>query len=215
MPAFESVQLAGEAMQLHADRALFWPRKSCLLIADLHLGKGDIFRRAGIALPRGGTASDLDRISDLLAATGAQTLLVLGDFLHGAAHAASWRADWSQWRQQHARLPISVIVGNHDRALANAGLDVHCVTGTQSMGPFELVHAPADAPALHQLCGHLHPVIPVPGLPRRWPAFWMRTRQTVLPAFSAFSGGFRVSPDRSETIAACVQGHVLMMPRRD
>ena len=48
--------MRGERLQLHADRALYWPARGRLLIADLHLGKGDVFRRAGIAVPRGGTA---------------------------------------------------------------------------------------------------------------------------------------------------------------
>jgi hypothetical protein len=43
-------------------RALYWPARRALLIADLHLGKADVFRRAGIALPSGGTGEDLQRL---------------------------------------------------------------------------------------------------------------------------------------------------------
>ena len=46
---------AGESLVLLGERALYWPTRQALLIADLHLGKADVFRRAGIALPSGGT----------------------------------------------------------------------------------------------------------------------------------------------------------------
>lgn len=54
--------IAGEPMLLLADRALYWPARQRLLIADLHLGKGTTFRSAGIAVPSGGTAHDLARL---------------------------------------------------------------------------------------------------------------------------------------------------------
>ena len=75
--------LAGEPVRLYAERALYWPARRRLVIADLHLGKGDTFRRHGIAVPSGGTADDLARLAGLLARTGARELWVLGDMLHG------------------------------------------------------------------------------------------------------------------------------------
>ena len=214
MDAPESVQLAGEGVQLFAERALYWPGGDALMIADLHLGKGDIFRRAGIALPRGGTALDLGRISALLERTGAGSLFVLGDFLHGAAHDSPWLSEWVAWREAHSAVAVRVIVGNHDRALAAAGLDLRWFNGAHQLGPFRLVHAPGDAASGHELCGHLHPVTRVPGLPRRWPAFWLRPRQTVLPAFSSFSGGYLLDNDGEDPLLACVEGHVLAMGGR-
>ena len=56
------IELAGETVELHGGRALFWPRLQRLLISDLHLGKADVFRRAGIGLPRGGTTHDLQPV---------------------------------------------------------------------------------------------------------------------------------------------------------
>ncbi|RZA14803.1 MAG: phosphoesterase, partial [Lysobacteraceae bacterium] len=88
------VRLGGEPVRLLADRALYWPARRRLLLADLHLGKADTFRAAGIALPRGGTALDLARIAALVAAQGAEELWVLGDLLHGRTDLSSWRAAW-------------------------------------------------------------------------------------------------------------------------
>lgn len=193
MVASLPVAIAGEPMQLLADRAMYWPARRRLLIADLHLGKGDAFRRGGIALPRGGTAFDLMRLSRLVQRTDAAELWILGDVLHGAAHHSAWQATWHQWRERHAALAVAALVGNHDRALAPAGLQIEMLGEAVDDGPFALCHAPQTHDALHVMCGHLHPQIVMAGLPRRWPCFWLTPRQTVLPAFSDFTGGSIVS----------------------
>lgn len=208
MAASEARLLGGEPMVLLADRALFWPRRSRLLIADLHLGKGDAFRSAGIALPRGGTDDDLSRLTTLIERTGASELLVLGDFLHGAADDKPWRRHWHAWRQAHAAITVSVLAGNHDRALAGAGLDIQYLGHALDDAPFALRHAPQSHPTLHVLCGHLHPVLALPGLPERWPAFWLRPERTVLPAFSRFTGGAVPLADPDDEYLVCAHGEL-------
>ena len=202
------MQLNGEPVQLLADRALYWPARRRLLIADLHLGKADTFRAAGIALPRGGTALDLARISALVAATEAHAVWVLGDMLHGRTDLSSWREAWNAFRDRHPRLSFVVVDGNHDRALHQAGLDIELMGDAVHDGPFVLRHAPGRDPRDHVLCGHLHPVLKLPGQPRT-PAFWLQAGCTVLPAFSAFTGGQPLRLDQGESAVLC-NGHALV-----
>ena len=183
------VVIAGEKVVLFADRALFWPRETALLIADLHLGKGDTFRKAGIALPSGGTRHDLDRLTASIQRTRANRLIVLGDMLHASAKTKRWRETWDAWRADHADLQIDVIAGNHDRALAGAGLDIQHHAHALAIAPFLLRHAPGEASDAHVICGHVHPVVRLPRIAGRWPAFVLGERQTILPSFSAFTGG--------------------------
>ena len=197
-----ALQLAGEPVWLLADRALYWPARRRLLVADLHLGKADTFRASGIAVPRGGTALDLRRLGALLDATGAQSLWVLGDMLHGRTDLASWRAAWNAFRAEHRGLAIAVVDGNHDRALASAGLDLERLGDAVQDGPFVLRHAPALDPRGHVICGHVHPVLKLRGQPRT-PAFWLQPRCSVLPAFSAFTGGHPVRLQRGEGAVLC------------
>lgn len=212
MVASIEVLLADEPVQLYAERALYWSRRNRLLIADLHLGKADVFRRAGIGLPRGGTAHDLQRLSALIDASGARELWVLGDVLHGPAPDAAWRKDWFRWRESHAAVRIGALVGNHDRALADARLDIDLLGVALDDAPFALRHEPVDHPELHVLCGHLHPCMGLPGLgPRRWPAFWLRRNQVILPAFSMFTGGITVEPGAGESVAVCVEDTVTLI----
>ncbi|MGL4692727.1 MAG: ligase-associated DNA damage response endonuclease PdeM, partial [Stenotrophomonas maltophilia] len=84
------ITLAGEAVHLLGARALHWPARNALLIADLHLGKADLFRRSGIGLPSGGTSDDLLRLGAMVHRHDVRRLWILGDVLHGAAHRAAW-----------------------------------------------------------------------------------------------------------------------------
>ncbi|TDK27214.1 ligase-associated DNA damage response endonuclease PdeM [Luteimonas aestuarii] len=206
------IDIAGEPMELLADRALYWPREQRLLIADLHLGKGDTFRAAGIPVPTGGTTHDLRRIDALLRATGAHALWILGDFLHARRHAAV-DAAWRALRDAHGKVAFGVVPGNHDRALdaGIAGVDV--IAEDTLEPPFVFRHAPPDAADAnaHVICGHVHPVLRLPGAGRH-PVFWLQPRMTVLPAFSAFTGGHAVRRAPGTGLVACNGSLLLRLP---
>ena len=80
------------------------------------------------------------------------------------------------------------------------------------MPPFLLRHEPEPDAALHVIAGHLHPQVALPSLRRRFPAFWLRERITVLPAFSAFTAGIVPAPVRGERMLACVEGSLVPLP---
>jgi DNA ligase-associated metallophosphoesterase len=203
-----ALEVGGERLVALADRALHWPARGRLLLADLHLGKGDVFRRAGIAVPSGGTAHDLARIDALLEATGARELLVLGDIIHGPVPDAAWRTQWLAWRAARPALRVGVVAGNHDRALRRADLALDLLPEVVRDGGLVLRHDPVPSDDGVVLAGHLHPCFGVPGMRRRWPGFWWRERAglLVLPAFSAFTGGFRAELAAGERALLCVDG---------
>lgn len=212
---------------LYGERAVHWPEADALLIADLHLGKGEVFRRAGLAVPRGGTGTDLARLAALLATTRAARLVILGDVLHGPLHEdAAWRDDWRAFRDAHAALHVEAVVGNHDRALtpATGATPSRPGDGAAALGLMlredgavergvalchEPQHAPPGGPSL---CGHLHPAATLPGL-GRLPAYWWRPRrgQLVLPAFTAFTGRIAPRADTGDLFFGCA-GHAVLPP---
>lgn len=208
------ITLAGETVHLLGARAMYWPARHGLLIADLHLGKADLFRRAGIGLPRGGTQDDLEQLGRLLQQHDVRQLWILGDVLHGAAHRAAWYRQWQGWREHHPDLWIGALEGNHDRVLPKADLGIELLGERVQEGPFLLRHAPQPHPGLHVLCGHLHPLARLPGMQRRWPAFSLRERLTILPAFSRFTAGIAPVMDAGERLVACVEDQAIALPAR-
>lgn len=207
------IELAGEALHLYADRALYWPARQRLLVADVHLGKDDAFRDAGIALPRGGAAHDLARLSALLQHSGARSLWFLGDLLHGARVDSGWRDAWTHFLARHAGLELLLIEGNHDHGTAaRAGLGIPRTAQAVEDGPFVFDHMPRPTPAGDGrvgVCGHVHPVVGVPGFRGRFPAFVVTEQQLVLPAFSRFTGGVRVQ--LAQARYACMGEHLLAL----
>jgi DNA ligase-associated metallophosphoesterase len=183
------LNIAGEAIDLYADRALYWPARNRLCIADLHLGKDEVFRRAGIAVPRGDAAADLARLDGLIQRSGADTLWILGDLIHARLPQGDWQAPWREFLSRHAHMRIAVVEGNHDRALAETGLPVERLPACVVDGPFAFQHAPTPHPNTHVIAGHLHPAHRMRGL-GRIPMFWLRPGITVLPAFSFFTGAY-------------------------
>ena len=106
----------GTALQLLPQRALWWPAARMVMVADVHFGKAATFRRAGQPVPHGTTADNLARLDAVLAATGADHLVFLGDFLHARSGAADEL--WQQllpWRQRHAHVARTLVRGNHDQ----------------------------------------------------------------------------------------------------
>ncbi len=203
------IELAGETVVLLGERALFRPKTNQLLIADFHLGKGDTLRRAGISLPSGGTRDDLTRLSDLVEQEQPTSLVILGDFLHGPLRSSKWLSLWSEWRAAHASLHISVVIGNHDRALVPERMEIQLLPEGSFDSPFMFCHRPALYHGKHVICGHIHPVAALPGMRGRWPAFYLSEHRTVLPAFSQFTGGKVIRGEMRSSVIVCINGMVV------
>src|SRR5690606_11296671 len=104
------------ALHLTPERAVWWPAQRTLLLADMHVGKAAVFRAHGLPVPRGTTTATLSRLTQVVARTGAERLIVLGDFLHAReSHAPATLAALKRWRDQHAQLHCLIVQGNHHR----------------------------------------------------------------------------------------------------
>lgn len=191
--------LAGERLVLLPDRAVWWPARRALLVADVHLGKGAVFRRAGLAVPTGGSADDIARLDALVASHGAEELIVLGDLVHGRTHAdePAVRA-LAAWRLRRPSLAVRVVRGNHDRHGVDGlhGL-VEWIDDPSIVGPLVLRHTPEPHAHGPVLAGHMHPVMRLPdGL--RVAVFWQQAHGLTLPSFGRFTGGHRITPGPAE-----------------
>ena len=77
------IEIGGARVALVPECAVWLTDSRSLLVADLHLGKAQSFRRAGIPVPAGTTAATLGRLDELIGRHQPAELIVLGDFLHG------------------------------------------------------------------------------------------------------------------------------------
>lgn len=212
------VELGGRPLLLDPSGTVVDPAAGRGFVADLHLGKGAVFREAGIAVPTGDSTLALARLSDVVARHRLADLWILGDLVHGAA---SWTPELVEagaaWRRRHPGVSLHLVMGNHD---AHAGppppswrLRVHA-EGTR-VDDVLLRHDPRFGEPGPVLAGHLHPVVRLRegrggGLRPR--CFWMRHDTLVLPAFGPFTGGHPVRPRAGDRVFAVGPGSVVEIP---
>ena len=190
------VTLGETELQLHSGRAIFWPDRKTLFVADTHFGKEATFRRHGIPVPRGSTDGTLGSLSALIAEVEAERLIVLGDLFHARS---SLSRDVCQsmeaFFEKHTSVEITLVRGNHDAHVGQLPEQwpIEVVEPGLRMGSLTLTHEPStpttDSALL--LCGHIHPGMKVGSATEslgRMPCFWMHNNCLVLPAFGQFTG---------------------------
>ena len=184
------VDVAGETLWLLADGAVWWPGERTVFVADLHLGKGAAFRAQGQPVPAGSSARTLARLEALVTSRGAERLIVLGDFWHGAQGMVPPLID--AVAAFAGRVPTTLVLGNHDRRIHPEGLPMDVVSKPLPLGGLTAAHEPppVGAPGF-TLAGHLHPAIVVnsrAGDRLRRPCFVHYPHTLVLPAFGGLTG---------------------------
>lgn len=176
--------LAGARLIARPSGALFWPAERVLTVSDLHLGRSErIARLGGGLLPPYEVADTLMRLDHDIAATGARTVICLGDTFDDrlAADLASDHMDWLT-RLMAGRRWIW-IEGNHDPGPVGLGGEHR---HDLSFGPLTFRHiAMPSAPG--EISGHYHPKLRLAGQGR--PCFLCDGARLVLPAYGTYTGG--------------------------
>ncbi len=204
------------------ERSLFWEEENTLIIADMHLGKSGHFRKAGIAIPQSVYKADLQRLIAQLYLFKVDRLIIAGDLTHSTANK---ELDlFIKWRKDFSLLHIDLVKGNHDilddswyeeanikvsneKLIAEPFLFIHDLTMRQKLT--------VEEKKLYPFTGHMHPAIGIKGLGRqflRLPCFYFAKDYCVLPAFSRFTGTFKVTPEKGETVFALVENSIMQIP---
>src|SRR3954463_9659352 len=104
-----AITFANHDLELLPDRAIFWPARATLLLADVHLGKAASFRSLGVPVPES-TAKDLSRITRLLEQTAAKRMIILGDLIHAKAGRQPEVVDAiAKWRELHSDIEVLLV----------------------------------------------------------------------------------------------------------
>ena len=211
------VELAGEILWLLAHKAVYWPARKMLVIADIHFGKAAAFRALGVPVPRGTTTQNLLALDALLASYACEEIVFLGDFLHArAAHAPATVAAMLAWRARHPALRLTVVRGNHDAHAGDpvATLAIRMVDEPHQVGKLSFCHHPDTVATGYVLAGHVHPVFhlrgDIGGL--RLPCFLLGRQRAILPSFGAFTGGHAVRPGTGERIYVTADAAIFPLP---
>lgn len=210
MQALE-VDFAGNHLLLLPHKAIFLPEVNSLLIADPHFGKSGHFRKSGIPVSGQVLFDDLKRLEEALEFSGAAELYVLGDFFHAEPN-DEWEI-WCTWLEKAALSKVTLIPGNHDKAIMRLDFPVKMIKGPtiSRLGGLHLCHDETTSP-LPLLCGHVHPSVQLSGagkLALKMPCFYMKKNTLILPAFGSFTGTYQIKASRGERVFIPVNERVL------
>ncbi len=212
-----TIDLAGEAITLMPERASWWEAARTLIIADLHLGKSETMRVAGIPVPEVDLDEQFKRLHLAVERVGAERVVVAGDLIHAPAGltrglAARVAERLACLRERGVR--VVLVRGNHDRRIEGVEASWGLVEIHESMeeGAIRIVHEPRDGRTREggYIAGHLHPALSVGGIGgAKVPAFVATDRGLILPAFSRFTAGGRIAREPGQRWYPIADGRVM------
>lgn len=200
-----------EELTLLPQKAIWWEKQKALLIADLHLGKGMHFRKAGLPLPLVSHQKDFAQLTELLETPNLEQVIFLGDLFH-----SSYNSDWEllgEILKDYQHLNFILVQGNHDilhkQHYQRFGFKVFDIL---HLGPFLLSHEPIEKPSAYNIYGHIHPGVKLYGKGRqklKLPCFFFSKNHAVMPSFGKLTGLYALQPKKKDNVYVIVEDSVV------
>jgi uncharacterized protein len=214
MPA-SKVSIKGCNAQVLPERALLFPGLKTLIISDLHLGKINHFRKAGIAVPLAANEANLETLVKLLMQHKPERTIFIGDLFH-----SHYNSEWETLGpiiKNFCLCSFELVPGNHD-IMSLQQYQRHQILVRPAQynltSDIILIHEPAPEPdeSKYYISGHIHPAVQLSGKGRQavtLPCFWFGQQQAILPAFGVFTGMKPIWPEPGDKVFAIVKDDVL------
>ena len=193
--------IRNQTCHLLAEKAVYWEEKKTVILADIHIGKGTVFRKAGIPIPQGIMDDDLLNITRLLTHLNAEKCIIVGDLIHAQSGISpEVKKKFSDWLQ-NTKCEIHLVLGNHDHALINnlpAEWPLHIHNEGLLIEPFYFSHFPIYKEEWFVWSGHLHPKVEISNNYDRLVlrCFQIFKDLAIIPAFGFFVGGTLVKKSK-------------------
>lgn len=208
------MQLGGQSLMLLTERAIWLPSHRTLIVADLHFGKVNHFRRAGLPVPLKANHRNAERLIELIQQYQPSTTYFLGDLFH-----STYNDDWEVIGQIVRHFPaccFELIRGNHDilseQQYRRHGIELR---ESQCIGDLLLTHEPAETTGdAVNVCGHLHPAARLVGKGRQsilLPCFWHSSQRLILPAFGSFTGLAAITVAKGDAVYLVTEERIVEM----
>jgi DNA ligase-associated metallophosphoesterase len=212
--------LHDQTLWLSPERCIFWEEEKALILSDLHLGKTGHFRKSGIGVPQNIFKEDLQRLFAQIQFFKPTQLLIVGDLFH--SHANKEMDMFLKWRNDVPHLQLRLIRGNHDilskKFYAEANIEItkqklsvknFCFTHDVN----ETCEEESSNPNF-TFSGHVHPGIYMNGSGRqslRLPCFYFTKEFAILPAFSLFTGTYKIKPKSTDKVFVLVENKIVKL----
>lgn len=208
------ITIFNETFKLLPQRAIWWKKHNMILLADMHLGKVNHFRKAGIPVPVKANDKNWEVLIDLVQTLKPQRVVCIGDLFH-----SYYNYDWElvgEFTRAFQHVSFELVAGNHDvltyRQYNRGNIILH-VEGLR-VDQFLFSHFPlADPPpGVYVISGHVHPGVQLSGRGKQrimLPCYYFGEHQGYLPAFGMFTGLSRIQPKKEDQIFAIAENSVI------
>ena len=209
------VEILDEQFGLCPQKAILWKSQSTLLLSDLHLGKINHFRKAGIPVPSKANDHNLEIFIDLINTCKPKRIVCLGDLFH-----SHYNTEWEVFGEvvkHFSEIQFELVLGNHDimgkYQYLRKGITLH---DSLRIGKFILTHHPmVEVPEeTYNITGHIHPGVSLRGKGRQsmtLPCFYFGNNQAYLPAFGKFTGLARIAPRKEDKVYIVAENKVMFV----
>jgi uncharacterized protein len=207
------VEVAGHVFKLLPQKAIYWVSERILLLADVHLGKINHFRKSGIPVPAKANDKNIEVMIDLVWQTKPDRIICLGDLFHSHYNPA-WEV-FGEMVKHFTSISFELVMGNHDIMSAlqyqRKGIRVY---DSLTLKSFLLTHHPLEEvdEMYYNLAGHIHPGVMLTGKGKQQitlPCFYFGKNQGVLPAFGMFTGLALVKPTVNDKIFVIAENKII------
>lgn len=209
----QSIEIMGCPFLLLPSKAIYWPEKKMLILADLHLGKISHFRKEGIGIPLEAKNQNWRELNELIEQFKPKQVFFLGDLFH-----SKYNNEWielEQFMANYEEVEFHLVLGNHD-ILDSSVYEKSRIHTTEryEIDSFSFTHHPLDNPKPDQFnfCGHIHPSVRLSGKGRqsiKLSCFYIMESQMILPAFGVFTGTKNLEIEKAISIYGIVEGQML------
>lgn len=207
-----NINIGGNLLELLSEKAVLIPLEKIMIIADLHLGKIEHFRAAGINLPLAAATQTENRLVDLIEKHHPSRVIFLGDLFHSVQNQSynTFQNTLSLFKN----ITFDLVIGNHDimgmEEYTNLGISVY---EELFINELWLTHEPQDElkNGYYNLAGHIHPGITLKGKGRQkmtLPCFYFGINNGLLPAFGYFTGKAIIKIEKKSDIFAIAEDKI-------
>jgi len=210
----EIVRIKSHTLTLLPSKSIFLAEEQILLLADLHLGKINHFRRSGIAVPPKTNAQNLERLISELQQQEPKRVIFMGDLFH-----SHYNEEWEVFGQTLRSFPdisFELVMGNHDIMSDYQYLKHEMIIHPDpiTIGELLLSHEPLENfnDQYYNLAGHIHPGVVLRGRGRqgmRLPCFLFGEKKGLIPAFGAFTGLAKQKPLKGDQVYVILEDQVV------
>lgn len=205
----------GQTLYLLPQKAIYWAETKTIIIADIHLGKVNHFRKAGIAVPQAISQTDYKAFEFILDSFQTERVLILGDLFH-SDYNESYVA-FSAWLKKFTNTDFILIKGNHDVLPHDfyTAASLKIVEHTFTEFPFVFSHIPlGQISNYYNLSGHIHPAVKLQGKAKQTlvlPCYYFGEKNGILPAFSNFTGKATLPVTKEDTLFVIANQSVIAL----